>query len=152
LILTFINQKLFLNLQNNSNKKNYLHLSPGLFIKYFDKKKSVKKTKNIKLLMAKYLRKIYIILKIKYQMILIKKTPVHILEFLSFFNSPIIHKFNNPLNDKVIEDKKRINPLTRTLYFIFLKSHDFSFTKKKKKGRIKRKIMRKLIIKNKITD
>jgi hypothetical protein len=143
---------MFINLQHNNSKKNYLHLSPGFFIKYFDKKKSVKKNKNTKLLMAKYLRKMYIFLKIKYQIILIKKNPVFLLEFLTFFNSPIIHKFANPFTENIIEEKNNLNPISKTLYFVFFKSQDFSFTKTKKKGRIKRKIFRKLILQNNIVD
>lgn len=106
----------------------------------------------MKLLMAKFLRKLYIITKVKYNVLIIKKNPVYFLEFLSFLNSPIVHKFSNPFNDKIIEEKTNYFSSFKILYFIFFKNQNFSFNKQKKKGRIKRKIFRKLVIENKLVD
>lgn len=143
---------MYINLQNNLNKKTYLYLTPGFFVKFFEKKKSIKKNKNTKILMSKYLRKIYIITKIKNQIIVVKNNPIFLIEFLTFLNSPIIHKFYDPLKKKIINEKKSPQFNTKTIYFIFFKNHEYSFNKKKKIGRIKRKIKRKIIIQNQILD
>lgn len=151
LILNFIKNKLFINLQNY-NKKNYLFLSTGLFIKFFEKKKSFKKNKTIKMLMAKYIRKLFLISKIKSSSLIIKKTPIFLIEILNFLNSPIAHKFIDPVDNKIIEETENDNLLIKFTYFVFLQNIDFSLNKNKKKGRIKRKLIRKIIFENKIID
>jgi hypothetical protein len=104
LILTFERNKLKVNLQNYK-KKNYLFLSAGLFIKFFEKKKSFKKNKMIKLLMAKCIRKIFLLSKITTAILIIKKTPSFLVEILNFINSPILHKFENPFDKSTVEEK-----------------------------------------------
>ncbi len=152
LILSFKNKKIFINLQNKK-KKNLFFLSSGMFIKFFSKKKSLKKSKNIKLLMAKFLRKLYFLLKIKNTIMLIKNSPLHLNDFLIYFNSPLLNKFPNPEGeDKFFEEKSSLKPLFKITNFFFLKNFNFSKNKIKKKGRIKRKITRKLISFNKIVD
>ena len=133
-------------------KKNFFSLSTGLFTKYFGKKKSIKKNKILKILIGKYVRKIFLIIKIKYLFLIIKKNPTFLLEFLKYLNTPIIHKFFNPYKNQIVEDYKNQPHVLRFNYFIFFKNTSFSFQKTHKKGRIKRKISRKLILKNKLID
>lgn len=151
LILSFKKNKLYFNLQN-LNKKNYLSVSTGFFIKFFEKRKSIKKNKTIKLLMSKYLRKILLISKIKNLILIIKKIPVFINEILNFFNTPIAHKFLNPIDGKEIEETEVNYTHLKFLYFLFLENKNFSKNKIAQKGRIKRKILRKVIFENKIVD
>jgi hypothetical protein len=84
LILSFKKNKLYVNLQN-LNKKNYLSLSAGFFIKFFEKRKSLKKNKTIKLLMSKYIRKLFLISKIKNVILMIKRIPVFYKRNYKFF-------------------------------------------------------------------
>ena len=151
LILSFKKKKLYINFKN-INKKNYLSLSTGLFIKFFEKRKSIKKNKAIKLLMAKYLRKLFIISKIKNIILIIKKTPIFISEIVNFFNLPIAHKFLNPIEQKIIEELPNDSLNIKFLYFIFSENKNFSKNKLAQKGRIKRKILRKVTFENKIVD
>lgn len=151
LILSFKKNKLFINI-TNSLKKNFLSMSTGLFIKFFEKKKSFKKNKTIKLLMAKYIRKIFLISRIKNSILILKKNPIFLIEIINFFNSPIAHKFIDPIENKIIEETNDNFIWIRFLYFIFIENKDFSNNKKPQKGRIKRKILRKVIFGNKIID
>ena len=152
LVLSFFNNRLFVNFLNFNKKKNYLFISNGFFIKFYEKKKSLKKNKMIKLLIAKHLRKILLILQIKNLILRVKNNPTFLVEFLSLLNFPISHKFVNPLSQKIIEEKKKFFTIIKFFYFIFLESFNFSKNKIRKKGRIKRKIIRKLFIKDRITD
>ena len=151
LILSFKKNKLYVNLQN-LNKKNYLSLSAGLFIKFFEKKKSLKKNKTIKLLMAKYIRKLFLVSKIKNVILMIKRIPVFINEIINFFNMPIAHKFINPVDGKNIEENENNFTQIKFLYFLFLENKNFSKNKIAQKGRIKRKILRKVVFENKLVD
>lgn len=151
LIFSFTQARLFINLQNFF-KKNYIFLSTGLFIKFFEKKKSIKKNKIIKLLMAKFLRKLFLITKIWNTIVIIKKTPLFFLEMINFFNSPIPYKFPDPTEERMIEETPTDHLWIKFSYFVFLKNYNFSNNRVKKKGRIKRKIFRKLILINKVID
>ena len=151
LILSFKKKKLYVNLQNN-NKKNYLSISTGLFIKFFEKRKSIKKNKAIKLLMVKYLRKLFIISKISTLILIIKKTPLFVNELINFLNTPIAHKYINPIDQKIIDESVNKYLSIRFFYFIFTENKNFSKNKMPAKGRIKRKILRKITFENKIID
>lgn len=143
--------KLFINLQGKK-RKDYLSVSSGFFINFFSKKKSLKKTKTVKLLMAKYLRKFCLILQIKSLILLIKKTPALLLEILRVLNQPIIHKFLNPLNKVSFEENAKTFNAIKFRFFIFLESKNFVINKQRRPGRIKRKVLRKIIIHNQIAD
>jgi hypothetical protein len=151
LILSFKKNKLYINLQNLF-KKNFLSISTGFFIKFFEKRKSLKKNKTIKLLMAKYIRKIFLISKIKNIILIIKKIPLFINEIINFFNIPIAHKFLNPIEGKDVEESENNFTQIKFLYFLFLENKNFSKNKTPQKGRIKRKILRKITFENKIVD
>jgi hypothetical protein len=133
-------------------KKNILSLSPGLFIKFYENRKSLRKNKTIKMLIAKYLRKIFLITKIKKAILMIKKTPVFFLEMLNLFSQPIPYKFIDPVEKKLIEEKTNQKPLVSFIYFIFLQNQSYVKNKINKKGRIKRKILRKIVLENQIVD
>ena len=145
------NHRLYINIQNHKNL-NFFFLSQGFFLKFFEKKKSLKKKKTFKLLLARYLRKLYLIVRFPYSVFLFKKTPTALPEILNIMNSHIIHKFNNPVNDKPVHEVKYSHNLLNILYFVFFKNTDFSKNKIKKKGRVKRKITRKLVLENSIVD
>lgn len=102
--------------------------------------------------MAKFIRKLFLVSKIKTVILIIKKIPLFLIEFLTLLNTPIIHKFIDPINKKIIEEKDENKVILNFVYFIFLQNIDFSLNKGPQKGRIKRKILRKLIINNKIID
>lgn len=129
-----------------------MFLSNGFFLKYFEKKKSIKKNKSIKLLIARYLRKLYLLVHFKYSIFFIKNTPSHLSEIINILNTPIIHKFANPFSEKIMEEGLLKKNIFNINYFIFFKNIDFSSNKIRKKGRVKRKITRKLVLENSITD
>jgi diacylglycerol kinase len=151
LVLTFNKDRLFVNLLNR-RKKNFLFVSNGFFIKFFEKRKAFKKGKAVKLLVAKYLRKFFLISKIKNLMLIVNNNPVFLLEMLNTINVPIVHKFYDPFSQTAIEEKKPDISMIKFLYFIFLENINFSNNKVRKKGRIKRKILRKLVLKDKLVD
>lgn len=151
IVVSFPRNRMFINLLN-FKKNNFFSLSSGLFIKFFEKKKSFKKNKTIKILMAKYLRKIFIMTKLKNITLISKNTPSSLIEFLTFLNTPIVHKFQDPLTNEIIEEKKNRTPLIKFLNLVFLKNIDFANNKSRSKGRVKRKILRKIISSNSIVD
>jgi len=102
--------------------------------------------------MGKYVRKLFLILQINKLILTIKNNPIYLFEFLKNLNSPIVHKFFNPYDKTLIEDTVNATFNTKSIYFIFYKNTSYSTLKTKKRGRIKRKISRKLILKNQLID
>jgi hypothetical protein len=151
LILTFRNNKFFINLLDIL-KRNYLFISTGLFIKYFDKKKLYKKSKIIRAILIKFLRKLFLLMKFPRLILIVKKNPIFLLEFLNLFNQPIPYKFNEPLTNREIIDAEDNPSLTKIMYVVFLKTQSYIKFKTKKQGRVKRKISRKIVLKNAIVD
>jgi hypothetical protein len=151
LFFNFKKNRFFINLLNCLNK-NYLSLSNGLFIKYFDFKKSLKKKKLLKLLLLKYLRKLFLILKINQFNLFIKSAGFFLNEFLTLLTQPSEKTFLNPLTKKTITDDRKLIKTFNFSYIFFLNTKNYSFLKLKKKGRVKRKIQRRLIKLNTIID
>jgi hypothetical protein len=151
LIFSFATNRLFISLQTFA-RKNFLFLSTGLFIRFFKRKKSFKKSKTIKLLMAKFLRKVFLVSRIRNSILIVRKTPLYLLEMLNVLNTAIPYKFADPTEERVIDEKLNKSLVIKFLYFVFLESRNYTFNKQKKRGRIKRKIFRKLVFANKIID
>jgi hypothetical protein len=151
LYLNFRSNKLYINVTGNASK-NYLTLSVGLFLKFFKNKKSFKKNKIIKLLLMKFLRKIFLISGIKHLYIYVKKTPLFFQELCKTLTSPLITPFLNPLSNVIVsEHGKTVQPLN-IKYLLFLNSKPYSFMKKARFGRLKRKVMRRIIRTNRMSD
>ena len=151
LFFNFKKNRFFINLLNCLNK-NYLSLSNGLFIKYFEFKKSLKRKKLLKLLLLKYLRKMFLVLKLKHFNLFIKSAGFFLNEFLTLLLQPSGKSFINPLTTKSFSDVSHSANQFNFSYVFFLNTKSFSFLKLKKKGRVKRKIQRKLIKLNTIID
>ena len=123
-----------------------------MFLKYFEFKKPLKKKKFLKILMIKYLRKFFIIVKLNQFDIYFKSFAHSLNEFFNFFLQPLGKPFNNPLTKRVVNDITTSEIAFKFFYFFFINNKSFTYLKQKKKGRVKRKILRKLIKLNKVVD
>lgn len=151
LTITFRRNKLFINLQDFL-KENLITLSPGLLVEHFEKRKAMKKSKTLKFLIIKYLRKLMFLGRIRNLMLIVKKTPALLLEFINLFNQSISHKFNNPFSNKAIEEKSTDFTVFKFTHFVFLRTASFVKNKTRKKGRVKRKVLQKVIFENHVID
>ena len=148
----FLGPKLAISLVDDSAHKNYFFLSPGLFLKYFNRKRSLKKNKSMKLLMMRFLRKMLLVLKLKNLILRSKGVPLFFETLLNMLYQPIAHPFKNPLTEKVIaEVKKRPRDLNIS-ELTFTHPKPYGSMKSKKRGRIKRKVRRKVMKVNRVID
>jgi len=102
--------------------------------------------------MAKQLRKVFLITKIRNIILTVKSTPLYLNEIINFLNTPIAHKFIDPIRNDFIEEDQDIPFILKFHYFVFIQNKNFTRNKLPSKGRIKRKILRKIIFQNKIID
>ena len=106
----------------------------------------------MRLLMARFLRKVLIILKLKRVVVYIRGIPLFFELFLNMLYKPLSHVFVNPLTGVEVDETLK-NHLTLNIYKVFFnKVKPFGYQKTRKKGRVKRKIRRKLVKLNKVID
>ena len=148
LVLVFVKSQLYLNLISETSGKSYMHLTMGMFKSFFTLQKSFRKNKILKLVMAKYLRKVFILLKVKKINIRVNSSPVFLHEFLNLLFQKSKKTFLNPLNGKAFKESRSSKQLFRVAEIRFLSSQKFTFSKVKKKGRVKRKVLKKIYKQN----
>jgi hypothetical protein len=104
------------------------------------------------MLMAKYVRKLLVISRIYELILIVKRTPVFLLEIIKLLNQPIPHKFIDPLEERLIDETEKNKKWIKFFYFVFLNNKSFVKNKTRLAGRVKRKIRRKVIFGNKVVD
>ena len=106
----------------------------------------------MKLLMARFMRKILIVLGLKHVEIIARGVPLFLELFLTMLFRPLAHPFVDPSSglriDETQNEPHNIN--IKAVQFSYPKP--YGYLKQKKKGRIKRKIRRKLTRLNRIID
>ena len=151
----FINMNNFIDLNNaHFRQRNYISLSLGLFLKFFKTRKSFKKNKSVKVLLVRFLRKILISSQIRDVYLNIMRTPNFLLELFSSLMTPVITPFTlypgyGAYSD-VQSNSFKAPFLIRSVHFRSPKP--YGYVKSAKKGRLKRKITRRIIRMNKIMD
>lgn len=149
--LTFSVSRLYINMCDIYGR-NYVSLSVGLFLKFFHFKRSLKKNKMFRFLLIRFFRKLLLVSGIQNVVIYFKKTPVYITETFRFLTGPLPAPFFDPISQEKVTETWTNARSFRIHYLYFLRSVSFTNMKVAQKGRLKRKIARKIIKKNKITD
>ena len=72
----FNRSRLVVAFESSFEKEQYLFLSPGLFLKYFQRQKSLKKQNIMRVLMMRFLRKLLLSLRLKSINVCAKGTPI----------------------------------------------------------------------------
>jgi hypothetical protein len=102
--------------------------------------------------MMRYIKKLLSVVQIFNVTFVVKNPPFYLNKLLTVFNLPFISPFLNPLTNKSFDETSPDYGNIKFKYFFFINSKSYTFSKVKKRGRIKRKIRRKLILKNRIID
>lgn len=151
LYLTFTTNRLFANLRTSlKSSNNYFSLSLGLFLKFFKKKKSLKKKKLLKILLMKYIRKLFLVVGIVNFEIYVNRTPILLDELLSTLRTATDVKFFDPLSNSFFKDFNK--PTLNLLSIKFNTPKAYCLMKGPRKGRLKRKITKRLMRSYRIAD
>lgn len=148
---TFHPSRFYINLRSYTNI-NYFSLAVGLLLKFFKYKKSLKKTKTFKFLLVKFFRKLLITTNMQRFVLFFKRSPVLLNEVIRFLTQPLIAPFYDPVRDRTVLEDENKPYLLQVHYIYFLKSVSYTKMKNKQKGRLKRKITKKIVRKNRIVD
>tara|TARA_B110000046_G_C12929201_1_gene370700 strand:- start:430 stop:930 length:501 start_codon:yes stop_codon:yes gene_type:complete len=152
LYTTFNQHRFVVSLADSATNTTHLFLTTGLLLKYFQRKKSLKKNKAMKLLMARFLRKIFLVLRLKNITLKVRGVPLHLDIFLDMLYRPLSHVFVDPIASVAIDETKGPKSLININKMDFISLKPFGYQKTRKKGRIKRKIRRKLTKLNSVID
>lgn len=149
------NQKLFINLRNKTDRYyNYFSLYSGLFLKFFQNRKPLRKSKLFKTLMVKFLRKIILISSIKFIYLVVNRASQMFSELYKLLLTPSIIPYKVPQTKGFYNDSitNKYNKLFSVRKVLFKRTHSFTNLKTRRRGRIKRKITRRLFRKNSVLD
>ena len=148
----FLTTRLAVSLVDNSSHKTHFFISTGLLLKYFNHKRALKKNKSMKLLMMRFLRKLLLILRLKNIVLHSKGLPLFLETLINMLYQPIAHPFQNPLTKKTITEAKNKPRDLKISELTFTHSKPYGSMKLKKRGRIKRKVRRRVMKANWVVD
>ena len=71
---------------------------------------------------------------------------------MAAINNSVINNYKNPFNDEVLINEKNVHNPFKFSFFMFINNKPYGKVKVKKKGRLKRKITKRLTQINKVLD
>ena len=150
LSLNFTRSKFFPTIRTTKGRT-YFFLSLGILAKFLQKGKSFTKSKTVYLLLASFLRKILLFGSFKTFYLVINKTPLFFKEIMSVISDPVIKLYEHPFSHYEVNEKEVINPFYFP-YVFFQNNKPYGVVKVKKRGRLKRKISKRLTLIGRILD
>jgi hypothetical protein len=135
---------MFVSFEDTIYRYNFFSITPGLLLKNYILKKSIRTTIKLNIQLIKFFQKLIFMLDITFFKLLIKGEPVN-LPFYLFF-------LLNPLTNFFFEGSTLSRTPPKLVEVLYTRTFFFGKKKLKKRGRVKRKILRKLVLKNKKID
>lgn len=142
--LRFNQHRLVVSLVDRPTNSTHFFISTGLFTKYFEGRKSLRKNKTMKTLMVRFLRKLLVILGIREIILHSRGVPLYLDNLLTTLFRPLAHPFPNPFSGETVDEVSGGRTNLNISSIIFQNPKPFGYQPTKKRGRIKRKIRRKL--------
>jgi len=136
---------------SSSGGRVILFSSLGLFSKMFNKPKAFIRNKLLFLLTSSFFRKVLLFSGIKHFNLKVKRKPIYLQEFINTLFIPNIALYKHPFTGDIISEKLTRNPFY-ILNYVFINNKNFSYQKTRLKGRIKRRIGKRLVKMNNVLD
>lgn len=156
LIWTFARKhRVYLNMRSKANPfYNYFSLSPGIFLKFYGGRRPLKRSKLFRFLLVKFLRKILLHSGIQHLFFIVNHGPVLFQEMYKLLFTPDINPYSVPYKSSLYRDDiiNAQNTLFNVHGFVFQRTKFYGIHKLKNKGRLKRRVTRRLIAQNKVLD
>lgn len=140
----FNKSRLTLALFHDSTMKPYFQISSGVFMKFFQKKKSMRRSRTLKVLMLRFLRKLLLLIKLPRIHLYVSGVPALLGLLLETLHKPLPHAIIDPLTKRLVDEVNEPESFGSFSQITFNDSKPFGIVKQKKRGRVKRKIRRKL--------
>ena len=101
---------------------------------------------------SSYLRRLLLYISVLRMQMTVIKTPKYLKDILSVLTSNSNSLYKNPFANNELVNEKELNPRIYFEYLVFLNNKALGPIKKKKRGRLKRKISKKIVAYNNILD
>ncbi len=129
----------------------FTSLSMGLFASFFKKGKFFLKSKVVYLTTALFLRKVLLFSDFKNMYLQVNRIPKYFTEILNAVNEPVVNLYKDPFSDAVVNEQS-LKSTFRFPYILFTNNKPYGLVKCKQRGRLKRKINKKIILMNRVLD
>ena len=151
--LNFKRIRFFPFLKKDQKTEVFFNNSLGMVSKFFSKTKAFLRQKTSYLLSASFLRKILIYTNLKYLILKIKGVPLFLRDILSTIINPSVKVYEHPFKaPPQLIDEGALQHSFSFKYVVFTNLKPHSLMKRKQKGRLKRKIAKKIVLLNNILD
>lgn len=152
LYFSYRSSRLVISLRDEWKDLTHFFIAPGLLLKYFEGRKSLKRKRALTILMVRFLRKLLLILKLEDVALCVKGVPIYLDALLATLFRPLAHSVQDPLSGKALVEAANSR---RNLGFTdvqFFQSKPFGYQKPRKRGRVKRKIRRRIMQTGSVVD
>jgi len=126
--------------------------SLGIVSKFLNKGKSFVKKKIVYLIVFSLIRKVLLFSKLDDMILVINRTPKYLQEFMSTLYTPAISIYNNPFKASQLFVESSEHTYFDFKYVQVLTSKSYGYIKMSKRGRLKRKISKRVQLSNRILD
>lgn len=130
---------------------NYVSLSLGLFAVMFNKGKSFIRSKSVFMSAVGFLRKVLLFSSVREFLLIVQKTPQYLQETLAALNEPVVNVYKDPFGEVIINEKNLPQKFHFSM-FLFKNNKPYGTVKVKQRGRLKRKIAKRIISMNRVLD
>ena len=151
--LNFKRIRFFPFLQKNGKSQVFFNNSLGMVSKFFSKTKAFLRQKTSYLLSASFLRKVMIYTGLGRLVLRIKGVPLFLRDIISTILNAGQKNYDHPFKTPTYSvDENVLHRGFHFKYVLFTNLKPHSMMKRKKKGRLKRKIAKKVVLLNNILD
>lgn len=151
--LNFKRNRFFPYFRMQTAKSCIFNLSLGILSKNFSLRKSFLRSKSSYLMSSSYIRRMLIYIKPTRLNLNIRRTPKYLKDILSVMMEKSNVLYKHPLKNELVNEKEFTTTDAVSFEYInFISNKALGPIKKKKRGRLKRKISKKVILYNNIID
>lgn len=151
LYLAFKRNRFFPYFYLNSNKDCIFNNSLGIVSKHFSLKKAFLRSKSSYIMSAVYLRRLFIHLEVEVSYLTVTKTPKFLKDILNTILSNTNSFYQHPFTNEIVNEKQ--NNINVYFHYVnFINNKILGKVKIKKKGRLKRKISKRVHAYNSVLD
>ena len=151
LYLAFKRNRFFPYFYLNSNRDCIFNNSLGIISKHFSLKKAFLRSKSSYIMSAIYLRRLFIHLGVEVSYLTVTKTPKFLKDILNTLLSNANSFYQHPFTYKVVNEKQ--NNVSLYFHYVnFINNKVLGKVKTKKRGRLKRKISKRVHAYNSVLD
>jgi hypothetical protein len=126
--------------------------SLGIIAKFLNKGKAFTKKKAVYLLLFSLIRKILLFSKLESMSLVLNRLPKYLQEFMSTLYTPAVTIYSNPFKTSQLMSETKEDTHFDFKYVQVITSKSYGYIKMGKKGRLKRKISKRVQLSNRVLD